>query len=65
MADIPASSGTGLKTPSVVRFDKLATLDKQTISGKLGNAPMDWLVAHAAKFFGVFGFSQLASSPLP
>ena len=56
MAAIAPSPGTGLKVPSVVRFDKLATPDSAVIAGKLGDAPSDWLDAHRAVFFGVFGF---------
>ena len=56
MAAIAATAGTGLKVPSVVRFDKLATLDRSVIAGKIGAAPVDWLHAHQAVFFGVFGF---------
>jgi mRNA interferase MazF len=41
-----------------VRFDKLATLDHSVIAGKIGAAPPDWLPAHRAVFFGVFGFGQ-------
>ncbi len=55
-APIAASPGTGLKVPSVVRFDKLATLDKSVLTGKLGDAPPAWLTVHRATFFGVFGF---------
>jgi mRNA interferase MazF len=39
MAPLAATTGTGLKVPSVVRFDKLATLDRSVIAGKLGDAP--------------------------
>ena len=56
MAPIAPSPDTGLKVSSVVRFDKLATLDPVVIAGKLGEAPPDWLDAHRAMFFGVFGF---------
>ena len=56
MAPIAAEPGTGLKVPSVVRFDKLATLDGAVIAGRLGEAPPDWLRAQRAIFFGVFGF---------
>jgi mRNA interferase MazF len=56
MAAIAPMPGTGLKVPSVVRFDKLATLDGAVITGKLGDAPAEWLDAHRAIFFGVFGF---------
>jgi mRNA interferase MazF len=54
----PRLPGTGLKVPSLVRFDKLATLDRPVIAGKIGAAPADWLHAHRAIFFGVFGFGQ-------
>jgi mRNA interferase MazF len=40
----------------VVRFDKLATLDRSVITGRLGAAPADWLAANRGLFFGVFGF---------
>jgi mRNA interferase MazF len=56
MAPLAATAGTGLKVPSVVRFDKLATLDRSVIAGRLGAAPADWLMANRAIFFGVFGF---------
>jgi mRNA interferase MazF len=56
MAMIEASSDTGPKVRSTVRFDKLASLDKSVIAGRLGAAPADWLVAQRETFFGVFGF---------
>jgi len=52
------SPGTGLKVASVVRFDKLATLDPAVITGKLGDAPAVWLDLHRATFFGVSGFKS-------
>lgn len=58
MAPRAATAETGLKVPSLVRFDKLATLDRQVIAGKIGAAPADWLHAHRAVFFGVFGFGR-------
>ena len=58
MAAIPTTGGTGLKVHSLVRFDKLATLDRSVIAGKIGAAPADWLQAHRAVFFGVFGFGE-------
>jgi mRNA interferase MazF len=58
VAAIPTTAGTGLKVPSLVRFDKLATLDRSVIAGKIGAAPADWLHAHRAVFFGVFWFGQ-------
>ncbi len=56
MVPIAPTLGTGLKIPSMVRFDKLATLDLAVIAGRLGDAPADWLDMHRATFFGVFGF---------
>lgn len=56
MAAIAPAPGTGLKVPSVVRFDKIATLGPAVVTGRLGDAPPDWLNAHRATFFGVFGF---------
>jgi len=58
MAPLAATPGTGLKVPSVVRFDKLATLDRTVIAGKLGDAPPGWLAAQSAAFFSVFGFPR-------
>jgi len=58
MAPLGPEPGTGLKVPSVVRFDKLATLDRSVIAGRLGTAPPTWLAAQRAVFFGVFGFGQ-------
>lgn len=48
--------GTGLKIRSAVRFDKLATLEKSVIAGRLGTAPAAWLAAQRDTSFGVFGF---------
>jgi mRNA interferase MazF len=56
IAPLAASADTGLKVASVVRFDKLATLDRSVVSGQLGEAPPDWLAAQRATFFGVSGF---------
>ncbi len=58
MAPLAATAETGLKVPSVVRFDKLATLDRAVIAGRIGAAPADWLRAQRGTFFGVFGFGQ-------
>jgi mRNA interferase MazF len=58
MAPIAATAETGLKVASVVRFDKLATLDRSVIAGKLGVAPDDWLRRQSPTFFGVFGFAR-------
>jgi mRNA interferase MazF len=58
LAALSATRGTGLKVASVVRFDKLATLDQTVIAGRLGNAPRDWLAANSETFFSVFGFGK-------
>lgn len=58
MVPLASAPGTGLKVPSMVRFDKLATLDRAVIAGQLGQAPADWLAAQSAVFFGVFGFGR-------
>jgi mRNA interferase MazF len=36
-APIAATPGTGLKVPSVVRFDKVATLDRSVVTGRLAS----------------------------
>ena len=61
MAQIAATRGTGLKVPSVVRFDKVATLDRSVIAGKLGVAPAAWLSAHRTAFQSVFGFAAVGA----
>lgn len=53
---IQPSPANGLKAPSVVRFDKLATLELRVIAGKLGTAEPQFLAAAAPIFFNVFGF---------
>jgi mRNA interferase MazF len=63
VAPIEASSTTGLKVPSVVRFDKIATLDRSVIAGKLGEASRPWLSIQQTRFFGVFGFGFPTPSP--
>lgn len=58
MVPLEAGRVTGLKVPSVVRFDKIATLERSVFTGKLGDAPAAWLAAHRRDFFDVFGFGQ-------
>jgi len=53
---IAPTAGNGLKVPSLVRFDKLATVDKKIIIGRLGTVDPEWLTASRTTFFGVFGF---------
>lgn len=59
LAPIGANAGTGLKRPSIVRFDKLATLDRAVIAGRLGEAAPQWLATHRHTFLGVFGFAPV------
>ena len=59
IAPLDAFPGTGLKVLSAVRFDKLATLDRSVIAGKLGEAPADWLAGQRSRFFIVFGFGGI------
>ena len=47
---------TGLKVRSVVRFDKIATLHKRVILGKLGAMSKNELHKHRTLFYSVFGF---------
>jgi mRNA interferase MazF len=55
------SVGTGLKVPSLVRFDKIATIDRDIVAGRLGSADPEWLAQARKVFFGVFGFCVPAS----
>ncbi|MDX2143878.1 MAG: type II toxin-antitoxin system PemK/MazF family toxin [Rhodospirillaceae bacterium] len=55
---IEPSAANGLKVPSVVRFDKIVTLEKQIIAGKLGDADVEFLSAAGRVFYGVFGFDR-------
>ena len=45
---------TGLKTASVIRADKLATLHTRVISGALGRLPADLLVVLKSKLMSLF-----------
>ena len=59
---IGPAAGTGLKAPSWAPFDKIATIDKSIIAGRLGDAGATWLIEARTAFFGVFGFG--APSPV-
>jgi mRNA interferase MazF len=50
------TSVNGLKVQSMVRFDKIATIHKDIIAGRLGEADAAWLAEARRAFFGVFGF---------
>ncbi|MFA6528545.1 MAG: type II toxin-antitoxin system PemK/MazF family toxin [Candidatus Gracilibacteria bacterium] len=47
---------TGLKTNSIIRLDKIATLNKKLILGELGELPKTFLKQHAKTFSKIFGF---------
>jgi mRNA interferase MazF len=47
---------SGLKVPSLVRFDKIATLDRRIVLGELGCISSQALRKHRRAFFSVFGF---------
>jgi mRNA interferase MazF len=55
-APLAAGKHSGLKVPSTVRFDKIATLDRRIILGELGRIDPRMLRTHKRRFFGVFGF---------
>jgi mRNA interferase MazF len=57
---IAPTPGTGLKVPSLVRFDKIATIDKTLIAGRIGVADPVWLIDARKVFFSVFGFGSPA-----
>jgi mRNA interferase MazF len=53
---IEPTSENGLKTRSLVRFDKVATLETRIVAGRIGHAEPQFLKAAQTVFFGVFGF---------
>lgn len=55
---IEPTAGTGLKVKSAVRFDKIATINKDIIAGRIGHADPVWLDDARQVFFGVFGFGS-------
>lgn len=55
-ASIAPTKRTGPKVASSVRFDKVATINKDIIAGRIGDADAVWLDEAREKFFNVFGF---------
>lgn len=53
---LDSRNAIGLKAASLVRFDKIATLDKRIIKGELGEVRAKALAASREKFLSVFGF---------
>jgi mRNA interferase MazF len=52
---VEPKASNGLKTTSVVRFDKIATLDKRIILGAIGSLSPEWLRKNQRGFLSVFG----------
>lgn len=52
---IEPRSTNGLKVPSLVRFDKVATLDRRIVLGAIGRVSPAWLKEHRGAFLSVFG----------
>ncbi len=50
------TKASGLKVPSVVRFDKIATLERRLVLGELGRIDARTLKRHRRRFLSVFGF---------
>ncbi|MBS0275274.1 MAG: hypothetical protein JSR55_13015 [Proteobacteria bacterium] len=57
--EIAPSEKNGLKIPSIVRFDKIATLEQRVVVGRIGDAEAAFLNKAKSVFFGVFGFDFL------
>jgi hypothetical protein len=64
MPPIALTCGTGLKVPSIGRFDKLATLERSVIAGKVSDAPPAWPHAQRATFFSVASVRLRRAKPL-
>ena len=57
---ITPTAGNGLKAASLARFDKIATINKAIIAGRIGEAEAARLTDARKVFFGVFGFGNPA-----
>ncbi|MBF0305673.1 MAG: hypothetical protein HQL41_08505 [Alphaproteobacteria bacterium] len=44
--------------PSRVQFDKIATLERGIIAGRVGAMPTDFMAAHESLFLSLFGFAD-------
>lgn len=60
--DIPIApgSGTGLKVPSRIQFDKIATLAKSVITGRLGALPEAFMAQHKPLLLTLLGLDRPA-----
>lgn len=55
----PDSPETGLKVPSTVQFDKIATLAKTVISGRIGAMPPAFMAAHKPLLLRLLGLENI------
>ncbi|TAN53483.1 MAG: type II toxin-antitoxin system PemK/MazF family toxin [Rhodospirillales bacterium] len=53
---VQPTNDNGLKVPSCVQFDKIATLERGIIAGRIGMMPADFMAQHKPLFLGLFGF---------
>jgi len=49
------TDGTGLNVPSRIQFDKIATLSKTIISGRIGTMPPEFMAMHKPLLLRVLG----------
>jgi len=58
--DVPIApgQGTGLKAASCVQFDKIATLAKAVISGRLGVLPSEFMLTNKPLLLSVLGLAK-------
>jgi mRNA interferase MazF len=58
--DIPVapSPHNGLRVLSRIQFDKIGTLERGIIAGKLGTLPAAFMEEQRERFFGLFGFDH-------
>ncbi len=55
---VAPNDGTGLRVPSRVQFDKIATLSKTVISGRLGSMPPEFMTIHKPLLLHVLGLDS-------
>jgi mRNA interferase MazF len=55
---VKPSNKNGLKIPSIIRLDKIATLDKRIILGSIGKMPSTWLQKNIEVFMSMFNLKK-------
>ncbi|MBT3387761.1 MAG: type II toxin-antitoxin system PemK/MazF family toxin [Desulfobacula sp.] len=53
---IDNTTETGLKVPSTVRLDKIATIEKKVVLGELGKVQNSFFKENSHTFFDILGF---------